>query len=126
MVQDEIKKICVIGSGVMDSGIAALVANSSHQVILLDIVSNDPHDSNAIVRKVIANIKKQHPAALSHINKLDFITIGTLEDDIQLILECDLIIEVIIEKIEIKHQLYNKIIPYLLSPLILQYFLCRN
>lgn len=97
----------------MGSGIAALVANSSHQVILLDIVSNYPHDRNAIVKKAIANIKKQHPASLSHIKKLDFITIGNLEDDIQLISEYDLIIEVIIEKIKIKHQLYNKIIPYL-------------
>ncbi|XVN42117.1 MAG: 3-hydroxyacyl-CoA dehydrogenase/enoyl-CoA hydratase family protein [Candidatus Rickettsia vulgarisii] len=112
MVNDEIKKICVIGSGVMGSGIAALVANSSHQVVLLDIVK-DPNDRNSIVKKAIENIKKQQPAPLSHTNKLDFITIGNLEDDLQLISECDLIIEVIIEKIEIKHQLYNKIIPYL-------------
>lgn len=113
MASGEIKKICVIGSGVMGSGIAALVANSSHQVVLLDIVSNDPYDRNAIVKKAIENIQKQHPVPLSHTSKLDFITIGNLEDDLQLISECDLIIEVIIEKIEIKHQLYNKITPYL-------------
>ncbi len=46
-------------------------------------------------------------------HKANFITIGNLEYDLDLIKECDLVIEVIVEKLEIKHQLYNKIIPYL-------------
>ncbi len=113
MSENKIKKICVIGSGVMGLGIATLIANSSHQVVLLDIVSNDLNDRNAILNKAIENIKKQRPISLSHPSKLAFITIGNLTDDLNLITECDLVIEVIIEKLEIKYQLYDKIIPYL-------------
>lgn len=115
MEQNKIEKVCVIGSGVMGSAIAALIANSSCQVVLLDIVSKDPNEKNAVVTKAIDNLPKQRPVPLSHPSKLEFIKIGNLEDDLQLITECDLVIEVIIEKIEIKYQLYDKIIPYLKS-----------
>ncbi|KAJ6644965.1 putative fatty acid oxidation complex trifunctional enzyme [Pseudolycoriella hygida] len=113
MTQTTIDKVCVIGSGVMGSAIAALIANSSCQVVLLDIVSNDPGGRNAILKKAMENLKHQRPDPLSHFSKLDFIKIGNLEDDLQLISECDIIIEAVVEKIEVKHQLYNKIIPYL-------------
>ena len=56
---------------------------------------------------------KQKPPPLSFPDKVNFITIGNLEHDLDLIKECDLVIEVIVEKLEIKHQLYNKIISYL-------------
>ncbi|MFP3017529.1 MAG: 3-hydroxyacyl-CoA dehydrogenase/enoyl-CoA hydratase family protein [Candidatus Tisiphia sp.] len=112
-MEKKIEKICIIGSGVMGLAIASLVANSSNRVVLLDVVSNDPNDRNAILTKALENIEKQQPAPLSHPSKLAFITIGNLEDDLKLITECDLIIEVIIEKIAIKHQLYEKILPYL-------------
>lgn len=111
-MEDKIEKICVIGSGVMGLAIASLIANSSHQVVLLDVVSNDPNDRNAILTKALENIEKQQPAPLSHPSKLVFITIGNLEDDLKLITECDLIIEVIIEQIAIKHLLYEKILAY--------------
>lgn len=109
---NSIKKICVIGSGVMGSGIAALIANSSHEVLLLDIASNDS-DRNSISNRALGVLDKQKPQALSHPSKKRFITTGNLEDNLNLISECDLIIEVIIERLEIKHQLYQKIIPYL-------------
>ncbi|WP_375327015.1 3-hydroxyacyl-CoA dehydrogenase/enoyl-CoA hydratase family protein [Candidatus Tisiphia endosymbiont of Nemotelus uliginosus] len=119
MEQNKIEKVCVIGSGVMGSAIAALIASSSCQVVLLDIASKDPNEKNAVVTKAIDNLPKQRPVPLSHPSKLEFIKIGNLEDDLQLITECDLVIEVIIEKIEIKYQLYDKIIPYLKSGAIL-------
>jgi 3-hydroxyacyl-CoA dehydrogenase/enoyl-CoA hydratase/3-hydroxybutyryl-CoA epimerase len=113
MMKNKIEKVCVIGSGVMGSGIAALIANSSHKVLLLDIPSNSPNDRNAATKKALDGMINRHPAALAHPSKLTYITIGNLEDDLNLITECDLIIEVVIEKLEIKHQLYEKIIPYL-------------
>lgn len=112
-MQNKIQKICVIGSGVMGSGIAALIANSSHKVVLLDIADKNSNDPNGIVKKAIENLHKQKPPALTFPDKAEFITIGNLDHDLDLIKECDLIIEVIVEKLEIKHQLYNKIIPYL-------------
>lgn len=112
-MQNEIKKVCVIGSGVMGSGIAALIANSSHQVVLLDIVDKNSDDPNKIVKNAIENLHKQKPPPLTFPNKAELITIGNLEHNLDLIKECDLVIEVIVEKLEIKHQLYNKIIPYL-------------
>ncbi|AXU06675.1 3-hydroxyacyl-CoA dehydrogenase family protein [Rickettsia japonica] len=104
-MQNEIKKVCVIGAGVMGSGIAALIANSSYKVVLLDIIAKDSDDPNKIVKTAKENLHKQKPPPLSFPDKANFITIGNLE--------YDLVIEVIVEKLEIKHQLYNKIIPYL-------------
>jgi len=112
-MQNEIKKVCVIGSGVMGSGIAALIANSSHKVVLLDIIDKNSSDPNKIVKNAVENLHKQKPPPLSFPDKANFITIGNLEQDLDLIKECDLVIEVIVEKLEIKHQLYNKIAPYL-------------
>ncbi|HJD55940.1 MAG TPA: 3-hydroxyacyl-CoA dehydrogenase/enoyl-CoA hydratase family protein [Rickettsia endosymbiont of Pyrocoelia pectoralis] len=112
-MQNEIKKVCVIGSGVMGSGIAALIANSSHKVVLLDIADKNSNDPNNIVKNALENLHKQKPPPLSFPDKADFITIGNLDNDLDLIKDCDLVIEVIVEKLEIKHQLYNKIIPYL-------------
>ncbi|AGJ01792.1 3-hydroxyacyl-CoA dehydrogenase/enoyl-CoA hydratase family protein [Rickettsia prowazekii] len=112
-MQNEIKKVCVIGAGVMGSGIAALIANSSHQVVLLDILDKDSNDPNKIVKNSVKNLHKQKLSPLSFPDKVNFITIGNLEHDLDLIKECNLVIEVIVEKLEIKHQLYNKIIPYL-------------
>ena len=109
----EIKKICVIGSGVMGSGIAAVAANASKDVILLDIADNNSADKNSITKKALEKLQSQKPPPLASPSRIEFITIGNLEEDLHLISQCDLIIEAIIEKIEIKHQLYNKIIPYL-------------
>lgn len=112
-MQNEIQKVCVIGSGVMGSGIAALIANSSHEVVLLDIADKNSDDPNKLVKNALENLHKQKPPPLSFPDKADFITIGNLDNDLEVIKSCDLVIEVIVEKLEIKHQLYNKIIPYL-------------
>ncbi|AAU04015.1 3-hydroxyacyl-CoA dehydrogenase/enoyl-CoA hydratase family protein [Rickettsia typhi] len=112
-MQNEIKKVCVIGAGVMGSGIAALIANSSHRVVLLDILDKDSNDPNKIVKNAVKNLHRQKLPPLSYPDKVNFITIGNLEHDLDLIKECNLVIEVIVEKLDIKHQLYNKIIPYL-------------
>lgn len=111
-MENNIHKICVIGSGVMGSAIAAVIANSSRPVILLDVAANDLN-KNSIIEQALKRLLNQKPPPLAHPSKLQFITIGNLEDDLALISQCDLVIEAIIEKIEIKHRLYNKIIPYL-------------
>ncbi len=103
-----IKKVCVIGSGVMGSGIAAQVANAGIEVILLDLVGKgDKALSELAKEKIIAG------NALAHHSYANNIHCKNLETDLKYISECDLIIEVIIEKLEIKHDLYEKITPYL-------------
>ncbi len=110
---ENINKVCVIGSGVMGSGIAAQVANSRTKVLLLDIVDAKSNDPSSIAKQAIQRISNSKPAALSHPKLLEYISVGNLRDDLQKLTECDLIIEVIIEKVEIKHELYKTIIPYL-------------
>ncbi len=105
-----INKICVIGSGVMGSGIAAQVANSRTNVILLDIADEKPSN---IAASALERMLTQKPAPLSHPSLAKYITVGNLRDDLNLISECDLIIEVIIERLDIKHALYETLIPYL-------------
>ena len=110
---NSIKKVCVIGSGVMGSAIAAQIANSRTTVLLLDIADEKSSDANSIVKSAIERLPQQRPAPLSHPDLIKYIKVGNLRDDIKLVKECDLIIEAIIEKLEIKHGLYNSLVPYL-------------
>lgn len=114
-----ISKVGVIGAGVMGSGIAAQVANSGHKVVLLDIVDRTSDNRNTIVQRALDRMLTGKPAQLSHPSKIEFITTGNLEDNLELLRDCDLVIEVIVEKLEVKHQLYNKIAPYLKADAIL-------
>lgn len=108
-----INVVCVIGSGVMGSGIAAQIANSRTKVILLDIADKNSTDKNTIVKSAFEKLFSQKPAPLSHPDYAQYIQIGNLDDDLDAIKEADLVIEVIVEKLEIKHSLYNSILPYL-------------
>lgn len=110
---EDISRVCVIGSGVMGGGIAAQVANSRTKVLLLDIVDKKSDDPSNIAKKALEKISNSKPAALSHPKLIEYISVGNLRDDLSKLAECDLIIEVIIEKVEIKHELYKAIIPYL-------------
>ncbi len=108
-----IKKVCVIGSGVMGSGIAAQVANSRTKVILLDIADENSKNPSNIASLALVRMQSQKPAPLSHPSLAKYITVGNLRDDLNLISECELIIEVIIEKLDIKHALYETLFPHL-------------
>lgn len=107
-----IKQVCVIGAGVMGSGIAAQVANSGIKVLLLDVVSKEM-DRSSIARSAIDKMHKTKPLPLSHPKRAELISAGNLDDDLGKIKDCEFIIEVIVEKLEVKHDLYNKLLPYL-------------
>ncbi len=113
-----INQVCVIGAGVMGSGIAAQVANSGTKVLLLDIASKDS-DRSSIARSAIAKMQGAKPPPLSHPKRAELIDVGNLEDDLDKIKVCQLVIEVIVEKLEIKHDLYTKLLPYLQANTIL-------
>jgi 3-hydroxyacyl-CoA dehydrogenase len=105
----EIKKVAVIGAGVMGAAIAAHVTNAGLPVILLDIVSKDPNDRSAIAKGAVAKMLKTDPAPFMSARNAKLITPGNLEDDIALLSECDWIVEAIVENIKIKHDLYGKL-----------------
>lgn len=111
----EIKKVAVIGSGVMGAGIAAQVANGGVPVLLLDIVpkdaleSTDPAKRNAIVAGSLDKLKKADPAAFMSEKAAKLVSIGNIEDDLAKIADCDWIVEAVIERLDIKQGLYRKI-----------------
>lgn len=104
----EINKVAVIGSGVMGSGIAAHIANSDTEVVLLDIPAKEG-DKNGIVKEALKKIEKADPEMVTHKRKLKNIEIGNLDDDLGKISDCDWIIEVIVENLDIKKSLYEKL-----------------
>ncbi|HEX4504453.1 MAG TPA: 3-hydroxyacyl-CoA dehydrogenase NAD-binding domain-containing protein [Alphaproteobacteria bacterium] len=105
----EIRKVAVIGAGVMGAAIAAHVTNAGLPVVLLDIVSKDPNDRSAIANGAVAKMLKTEPAPFMSPRNAKLITPGNLEDDLNLLADCDWIVEAIIENVKIKHDLYAKL-----------------
>ncbi|MGB7336787.1 MAG: 3-hydroxyacyl-CoA dehydrogenase NAD-binding domain-containing protein [Salaquimonas sp.] len=108
----KIKKVCVIGGGTMGSGIAAQVANAGDQVLLLDILSKEGA-RNAVTERSLDRIKKSDPPLLMKPENIELISIGNIEDDLAKIADCDWIVEAIVERLDIKRNLYRSMLPYL-------------
>ncbi|GBC62589.1 3-hydroxyacyl-CoA dehydrogenase [Desulfonema ishimotonii] len=115
----KIKKAAVIGSGVMGSGIAALLASAGVRTLLLDIVpfdltdeeKSDPVARNRMVKAGFDNMVNARPALLMQKKDADLISIGNLEDDFDKLADCDWIVEVVVENLKIKQQLFKRIEP---------------
>lgn len=106
----DIQKVAVIGAGVMGSGIAAQITNAGLPVLLLDIVPKDAEDRNVITKGAVDKMvkaKNLEPFMVKRNAKL--IECGNLEDDLDKLKDCDWIIEVVLEDLDIKHQTYEKI-----------------
>src|SRR5262245_23113995 len=112
-----IKKVAILGSGVMGSRIACHFAGVGVQVILLDIAAtppaggstNKPNDRNKIVNDSLAAAIKSNPSPVYHKNVIKKITTGNFDDNMKDISGCDWIIEVVIERLDIKKSLYEKV-----------------
>ena len=98
----EIKKVVVIGSGTMGSGIAAHLCNANIPVTLLDLKTE-------ISEKARDRIFKSRPPLLIDKSKINNINIGNINDDFGLVKEADWIVEAVVERIDIKHNIYEKI-----------------
>jgi len=105
----EIKKVAVIGAGVMGAGIAAHISNAGIPVVLLDIVPEGADNRNVIAEGAVAKMLKTQPAPFMHKKNARLITTGNIEDDLELLADCDWIIEAVIERLDIKQDLYRKI-----------------
>jgi len=98
----EIKKVVVIGSGTMGSGIAAHLCNANIPVTLLDLKTE-------ISEKARDRIFKSRPPLLIDKSKINNINIGNINDDFGLVKDADWIVEAVVERIDIKHNIYEKI-----------------
>jgi len=105
----DIKKVAVIGAGVMGAGIAAHVANAGIPVVLLDIVPEGATNRNVIAEGAVQKLLKSDPAAFMSKKAAKLVTTGNTEDDLGSLGECDWIIEAVIERLDIKQALYKKI-----------------
>ena len=112
-----IRRVAVLGAGVMGSGIAAHCANAGIPVLMLDIVPMKLADADktnktardAVAAGALAKTLKSRPAAFMHARNAALITIGNLEDDLDKVKDCDLIIEAIIERLDLKQALFTRL-----------------
>ncbi len=112
-----IDKVAIIGAGTMGGGIAAHLANIGIKSVLLDIVTpglseaerDDPVARNRLVQGLFNRMAKARPANLARKDRASLISIGNIEDDFDLIADCDWIIEVIIERLQPKQELMARI-----------------
>ena len=105
----DIRKVGVIGAGVMGTGIAAHMANAGLPVVLLDVVPDGANARNVLSDTAVARLLKTNPAPLMHKRNARRIVTGNIEDDLNQLGECDWIIEAIIENLDAKRDLYARI-----------------
>lgn len=111
----KIKKAAVLGAGIMGSGIAAHLANVGIPVYLMDIVPKDlpedagPEARNAFAQKGLDAAIKSKPAAFYSKNDARLVTVGNFEDNLNWLGEVDWIIEVIVERLDIKKEMFQKV-----------------
>ncbi len=104
---NRIRKVAVIGAGTMGSGIASHLTNAGVPVVLLDLPSPSSTGRNAIAERAI-NRLRQSTAFMQQANA-DLITPGNIADDLQLLSDVDWIAEAVVERLEIKKSLYERI-----------------
>ncbi|MEX0844527.1 MAG: 3-hydroxyacyl-CoA dehydrogenase NAD-binding domain-containing protein [Balneolaceae bacterium] len=109
MQKYSIKKVAVLGSGVMGSQIAAHCVNAGLEVVLLDLKSDDPKRPNKNVKESLQKASKMKPSPFGRPDFANRIEVGNFEDDFQKLKEADWICEVIIEKMDIKKDMMSRI-----------------
>jgi 3-hydroxyacyl-CoA dehydrogenase len=121
-----INKVAVIGSGIMGSGIACHFANIGVEVLLLDIIPRELNEKelkkgltledkevrNRLVNESLQTALKSKPSPIYHKDFANRITTGNMDDDISRVSEVDWIIEVVVERLDIKQQVFEKLEKY--------------
>ncbi|KAB2966176.1 3-hydroxyacyl-CoA dehydrogenase/enoyl-CoA hydratase family protein [Zoogloea sp.] len=106
-----IRKVAVLGAGVMGAQIAAHCANAGVPVILFDLPAKEG-DPNGISKKAVDALRKLEPAPLATRDRAQYIDVANYGSDLDKLRDCDLIIEAIAEKMEWKLDLYAKVAPF--------------
>ncbi|MCP3169499.1 3-hydroxyacyl-CoA dehydrogenase/enoyl-CoA hydratase family protein [Myxococcus qinghaiensis] len=113
-----IRKVAVLGAGVMGSGIAAHLANSGVRALLLDIVppkaapgedTSTKAFRNKFALGALANMRKQKPSPIMSEQVFTAIEVGNFDDDMARIADCDWVIEVVKEDLSVKQALFEKV-----------------
>lgn len=111
MSRFQVKKVAVLGAGVMGAQIAAHLVNVRVPVVLFDLPAKEG-PKNGIVTRAVENLKKLKPSPLGVAKDAELIEQANYEDDIAKLGECDLVIEAIAERMDWKLDLYKKIAPH--------------
>lgn len=106
-----VRKVAVLGAGVMGAQIAAHLVNANVPVVLFELAAKEG-DPNGNVLKAIDNLRKLEPSPLSVRSRADLIEAANYDHDLADLKECDLVIEAISERMDWKHDLYARIAPY--------------
>ena len=107
-----VRKVAVLGAGVMGAQIAAHLANASVPVVLFDLPAKEG-DPNGIVNKALDGLKKLEPSPLAATDRVAYIDAANYDRDLPQLAGCDLVIEAIAERMDWKRDLYAKIGPHL-------------
>lgn len=107
-----VRRVAVLGAGVMGAQIAAHLANAKIPTVLFDLPAKEG-SKNGIVEKAIAALKKQKPAPLADSRAEQYIQAANYDDDLPLLAQCDVVIEAVAERLDIKESLYQKVAPHL-------------
>ncbi len=111
MTKFQVRKVAVLGAGVMGAQIAAHLVNVKVPVVLFDLAANEG-PKNGIVLRAIDNLKKLKPAPLGIAEDAGLIQAANYEEHLEQLRDCDLIIEAIAERMDWKQELYKKIAPF--------------
>src|SRR5437016_11557947 len=117
-MKPSIKKIAVLGSGVMGSRIACHFAGIGVQVLLLDMVPKEAADSsnkaarNKLVNDALQAAIKSNPSPLYTKDAIKKIATGNFTDNLKDIAACDWVIEVVVERLDIKQQIFTEVEKY--------------
>lgn len=107
-----VRKAAVLGAGVMGAQIAAHLVNANVETLLFELPGKQG-DPNANVIKAVENLKKQEPAPLSVTARAACIQPANYDQHLELLRDCDIVIEAIAERVDWKTELYTKVAPYL-------------
>src|SRR3990170_2770478 len=108
----QIRKVAVLGAGVMGAQIAAHLVNANVETLLFELPAKEG-DPNGNVNKVLDGLKKLDPAPISSPSRITYIQPANYEQHLEHLRECDLVIEAIAERMDWKSDLYRKVAPYL-------------
>ncbi|MEO8738537.1 MAG: 3-hydroxyacyl-CoA dehydrogenase/enoyl-CoA hydratase family protein, partial [Casimicrobiaceae bacterium] len=107
-----VRKVAVLGAGVMGAQIAAHLANAGVPVVLFDLSAKDG-DPNGIAQKAIENLKNLEPSPLAASDRANYIDPANYDQHVELLAGCDLVIEAIAERLDWKKALYEKVAPHI-------------
>lgn len=108
----QVRKVAVLGAGVMGAQIAAHLVNANVPVILFDLPAREG-EPNGIVNKALEGLKKLDPSPLASPARVTFIEAANYDQHIEQLRDCDLVIEAIAERMDWKSDLYRKVAPYI-------------